>query len=269
MQKKPSEEQRRELGTFLFTRRAHLKPVDFGLQMEGRRTPGLRREEVAVLAGVSVSWYTWLEQGRDIQASADALRRIAKVLQLDRVEFAHLFALSGRQPPQFNTPEGLSNGLELLVRTMNPIPVYIRNPRLDILFWNDAIAKLFIDYGSLPASERNTLWLLFLFEPYRTLIIDWEHMARGMIATFRAARALAVDKAPFDSLIEELSDRSPEFNEWWQDKDVQGFDEGCKRLQHPKMGKIEFTYVSLTPQGRPDLSLVTYIPRSSDGDDQS
>jgi len=102
---------------------------------------------------------------------------------------------------------------------------------------------------------------LFLYVPYRTLILDWEQMARGMISTFRAARAQARDKAPFDSLIKELSGQSPEFRDWWQDTGVQGFDEGRKRLLHPTGGHIEFTYVALTPEGRPDLSLVTYIPR--------
>jgi len=261
MATKNSIEQRRELGTFLSSRRARLHPKDFGLPEGPRRTPGLRREEVAVLAGVSASWYTWLEQGRDIQPSAGALRRIATVLKLDRVESSHLFALSSRDEPAVATGGGISNGLELLVRAIDPIPAYIRNTRLDILAWNDAIADLFVDYGSLQPHERNTLRLLFLYHPYRTLILDWEQMARGMISTFRAARAHAQDKAPFDNLIDELSQHSSEFRDWWQDTDVKGFDEGSKRLLHPTFGHIEFTYVALTPEGRPDLSLVTYIPR--------
>ena len=221
-----------------------------------------------MLAGVSVSWYTWLEQGRDIQPSADALRRIAKVFKLDPVESAHLFALSSREPPPAATGGGLSLGLERLVQAIN-VPAYIRNTRLDILAWNDAIADLFVDYGALQPHERNTLRLLFVYMPYRTLILDWEQMARGMISTFRAARAQAQDKAPFDSLVEELSDLSPEFHDWWQDTDVKGFDEGEKRLRHPDGGTIEFTYVALTPAGRADLSLVTYIPRRSAWESQS
>jgi len=101
------------------------------------------------------------------------------------------------------------------------------------------------------------------------LILDWEQMARGMISAFRAARALSLDKAPFDSLIEELSELSPEFRAWWPDTEVKGFDEGRKRLKHPTSGHIEFTYVSLVPEGRPDLSLVTYIPRHAAYDPQS
>ncbi|MRW84143.1 helix-turn-helix domain-containing protein [Pseudoduganella sp. FT26W] len=269
MASRPTPEQRHEFGAFLSSRRARLQPKEFGLPEGPRRTPGLRREEVAVLAGVSVSWYTWLEQGRDIQPSADALRRIAKVLKLDRVEASHLFALSALEAPAIETSGEVSAGLEMLVRAINPIPAYVRNPRLDILAWNDAIADMFVDYGSLQPHERNTLRLLFLYIPYRTLILDWEQMARGMISTFRAARAHAQDKAPFDSLIEELSAQSPEFRAWWPDTEVKGFDEGRKRLLHPTSGYIDFTYVALTPEGRPDLSLVTYIPRHAAYDPQS
>ncbi len=222
-----------------------------------------------MLAGVSVSWYTWLEQGRDIQPSADALVRISSVLKLDRVEFSHLFALSGREPPRAGSGEQVSDGLEILVRTINPIPAYVRNSRLDILVWNDAIADLFVDYGSLAPHERNTLRLLFLHEPYRSLIMDWEQMARGMISTFRAARAQSSEKAPFDQLIGELSDKSEDFRLWWRDTGVKGFEEGRKRLKHPTDGIIEFTYVALTPQGHPDLSLVTYIPRPAACDRRS
>lgn len=262
MVKKTTPEQRRELGAFLISRRARLDPQDFGMSKGTRRTPGLRREEVAILAGVSVSWYTWLEQGREIKPSAEALQRIAKVLRLNRIESSHLFALSPREEPvPRQIDAGVSDGLEMLVRAIDPIPAYVRNARLDILAWNDAIADLFIDYGSLRPHERNTLRLLFLYQPYRTLILDWEQMARGMISVFRAARAHAQNKAPFDELIDELSEHSPEFQEWWQDTEVLGMSEGSKRLAHPTSGHLEFTYVSLTPEGRPDLSLVTYIPR--------
>jgi transcriptional regulator with XRE-family HTH domain len=262
MAKRPSPEQRREFGAFLSSRRARLQPSEFGLPEAPRRTAGLRREEVAVLAGVSVSWYTWLEQGRDIQPSPDALKRISKVMKLDRAESAHLFALSALEAPAVTTSGEVSAGLEMLVKALHPIPAYVRNARLDILAWNDAIADHFVDYGSLQPHERNTLRLLFLYIPYRTQILDWEENARGMISVFRASRAQAQDKAPFDSLIEELSLQSPEFIKWWQETEVTGFEEGRKRLIHPKSGDIlDYTYVALTPQGQPDLSLVTYIPR--------
>ena len=257
--KKPLPEQRKMLGSFLASRRARLRPDELGLPVGSRRTPGLRREEVAVLAGVSVSWYTWLEQGRDIQASADTLRRVSEVLRLDRVEAEHLFALSAREPPQFEVSSQVSDGLHLLVETIDPVPAYVRNARLDILFWNKAIANLFVDYANLAPRERNTLRLLFLYRPYRTLILDWEEMARGMLSTFRAAYARAPDKAPFDSLVEDISAGSKEFRAWWPDTDVRSFDEGRKRLHHPTLGRVAFTYVALAPERQPGLSVVAYI----------
>lgn len=163
----------------------------------------------------------------------------------------------------------MTDGLERLVRAINPTPAYVRNARLDILAWNDAIADLFIDYGSLQPHERNTLRLLFLYRPYRTQILDWEQMARGVISVFRASRAHAQDKRTFEQVIEELAEKSPEIKEWWQDTDVKGMGEGSKHLLHPTSGYIEFIYVALMPEGRPDLSLVTYIPRHVACDSQS
>lgn len=258
--KKPSTEQRLELGRFLSSRRALLRPADLGLPTMPRRTPGLRREEVAQLAGVSLSWYTWLEQGRAIQASTATLERVAKVLQLDRVERHHLFALSSRAVPPAEPDEHVSHGLHDLVQSMDPTPVYIRNARLDVLAWNNAITDVFVDYGALAPHERNTLRLLFLYPPYRQMILDWEELARGMISTFRAARARAQNRAPFDELIAELTQLSPEFRSWWTGTEVSGFEEGRKRLLHPVRGRMTFTYISLIPEGRADLSLVAYLP---------
>lgn len=273
MAQRPTSDQRREFGAFLSSRRARLQPGKFGLPEAPRRTPGLRREEVALLAGVSVSWYTWLEQGRDIQPSADTLQRIAKVLGLNRVEAAHLFALSSLKTPAMapaaSDGNAVSAGLMQLVQAMNPIPAYVRNTRFDILVWNDAIAELFVDYGALQPHERNTLRLLFLHLPYRTRIVDWEKMARGMLCAFRANRAHAQAQgpeqaAPFDSLVEELAAESAEFRHWWQETGVKGFDEGRKRLLTASGDTVDFTYVALSPEGRPDLSLVSYLPLPAD-----
>ncbi len=258
--RKPSLEERKELGAFLSSRRGRLQPGELGLPTGQRRTPGLRREEVALLAGVSVSWYTWLEQGRDIGVSADVLERLSSVLRLDRAESLHLFALSARRPPAAPAGDQPSDGLVYLVQAIDPVPAYIRNGRLDILAWNPAVADLFVDFGELQPPERNTLRLLFLYPPYRSLMRDWEQLARATISVFRAARARATDKMPFDQLVEEISAASEEFRGWWREDDVQGFDEGVKRLVHPTRGLLNLTYVALTPEIRPDLSFVTYIP---------
>ena len=267
--KKPSLEERKELGAFLSSRRARLRPGELGLPTEQRRTPGLRREEVALLAGVSVSWYTWLEQGRDIGVSADVLKRLSTVLRLDRTESLHLLALSSRQPLVIATGEQLSDGLVYLVQAVDSVPAYIRNIRLDILAWNPAAADLFVDYGGLEPHERNTLRLMFLYPPYRSLMRDWEQLAHATIRVFRAARAKAADKMPFDRLVEEICAGSEAFRAWWPEADVQGFEEGSKRLRHPTRGLLDLTYVALTPEGRPDLSFVTYIPRPGSCDYES
>ncbi len=267
--KKPSLEERKELGAFLSSRRGRLQPDELGLPVGQRRTPGLRREEVALLAGVSVSWYTWLEQGRDIGVSTAMLERLSSVLRLNRAETAHLFALSSHQPsvvPNFDEP---SAGLLYLVQAIDPVPAYLRNSRLDILAWNPAVADLFVDYGELEPHERNTLRLLFLYPPYRSLIRDWKQMALGTISVFRAARAKASDKTPFDRLVEEICAGSEEFRIWWPQVEVQGFDEGEKRLRHPTQGFLDLTFVALILEGRPDLSLVTYIPRPGTSDPES
>ncbi len=267
--KKPSPEERKELGAFLSSRRGRLQPGELGLPTGQRRTPGLRREEVALLAGVSVSWYTWLEQGRDIGVSAEMLKRLSVVLRLDPAESLHLLALSSRQPPVVTIPGGLSDALVHLVQAIDPVPAYVRNSRLDILAWNPAVADLFVDYGALEPHERNTLRLIFLYAPYHSLMREWEQQARATIRVFRAARAKVSDKAPFDRLVEELCMKSEQFRTWWPAVDVQGFDEGLKHLRHPTRGLLDLTYMALTPEGRPDLSLVTYIPRPAGRDKQS
>ena len=252
-------EEGQALGSFLVDRRARLKPGELGLPAVRRRTPGLRREEVAHLAEMSVSWYTWLEQGRDIRVSAHTLKRVSQALRLDRAETEHLFALASQASPPHLIGEDVTDGLSTLLIALDPLPAYIRNSRLDILAWNPSVADLFIDYAQLDPYERNTLRLLFLNEAYRTLIVDWESVARDMLGTFRAARARAKDKVPFNELIEELSSKSREFVDWWPNLDVRNFGEGCKRLQHPRLGLVELSYVALSPQERPELSLVTYV----------
>ena len=258
--------ERKELGAFLISRRARVQPGELGLPTGSRRTPGLRREEVASLAGISVSWYTWLEQGRDITVSSATLRRLARVLQLDRTETGHLIALSSHRSDAMTGSGVLSDALIDLVQAVDPVPAYVRNDRLDILTWNPAMADLFVDYGTLEEEARNTLYLMFLYEPYRTLIRDWEKVARGTIGVFRAARAKASDKAPFDALAATIAEHSEEFRRWWPEVDVQGFYEGEKRLNHPKRGELDLTYVALSAEDQPSLSFVTYLARPFQGD---
>ena len=144
----------------------------------------------------------------------------------------------------------------------NPVPAYVRTRWFDILAWNPVIVELFVDCGKLAPDDRNTLRLMFLRAPYRELICNWEEFARRMLRIFCANRAKAADKAPFDRLADGLRAESKEFRGWWPEGEVQGFDEGIKRLRHPTLGLVDLTYVALTSDGKPDLSFITYVMRS-------
>ncbi len=153
-----------------------------------------------------------------------------------------------------------------MIEAMDPIPAYVRNTRFDILAWNHSVTELFVDYGALQPHERNTIRLLFLHEPYRALIQNWEVLAPKYIASLRAARTVASDKRPFDRLVAELSEESDDFRTWWSEAEVAVFDSGLKRLRHPSLGAVEYLYVAMTPESQPNLSVVVYVPRTSAGD---
>ena len=260
---KPTAEERKMLGAFLAGKRASMQSIGSAPYGKPRRTPGLRREEVAALVGVSVSWYTWIEQGRDIQISVETLQRIATVLQLDQVEHRHLLALTRHLPAYADTSEEVSEGLVMMIQAMDPIPAYVRNTRFDILAWNQSVTELFVDYGALQPYERNTIRLIFLHDHYRTLIQNWKILARGYVSSLRAARTRASNKQPFDRLVAELSEASDEFRTWWPEDDVAAFDEGHKLLRHPSLGEVEYSYVAMTPESQANLSVVVYFPRTS------
>ena len=189
MTEKTEDKRRKELADFLKTRRARLTPAQAGLPDGGRRrTPGLRREEVAMLASVSTVWYTWLEQERDVRPSAQVLDSVAGALRLDPDEKAHLFALAdqGSYYPLVRREEVVSPALRRALDALNPNPAYVMGRRWDKLAWNDAMTLVFGDLGSLPAKERNTLWSMFTNQRMRQTIPDWESHARHVLAQFRA-----------------------------------------------------------------------------------
>ena len=218
---------------------------------------------------MSVSWYTWIEQGRDIQASVETVRRIARVLRLDPFETSHLLTLTGHAELSPAGTEGVSEGLKMLVDAMDPVAAYVRNKRFDILARNNAVTEVFVDYGALPPEERNTIRMMFLYPPYRSLILNWESVAHGYVSCLRAERTKAVDKEPFDRLIAELIENSPEFRTWWSEVDVMAFDEGYKRLRHPSLGEVEYFYVAMSSEKQPDLSVISYLLRPPAGDSRS
>jgi transcriptional regulator with XRE-family HTH domain len=254
---------RAELADFLRTRRASLKPEDVGLPGGGRRrTPGLRREEVAQLAGVGATWYTWLEQGRDVRASLDVLEAIARALQLTQAERTHLILLGrGEQPPPRVSPaERASPALRRLIDNLGPNPAYILGRRWDYLAWNDAAVALLGDFGKIPRATRNHAWLTFTDLARREMFSDWERSSRLLVAKFRADSARHLGDAEFESLIAALRKSSPEFCRAWKLHEVAYTGEGRKDLHHPLGGLMSFSHAVFHPAEETEQRLVLYSP---------
>jgi transcriptional regulator with XRE-family HTH domain len=250
------------LGTYLKDRRAKLDPAAFGLPTTRRRTPGLRREEVAQRANVSATWYTWLEQGRGGAPSADALERIARALLLTDVEREHLFLLAQGRPPgvRYRETDRVAPRLQRVLDALEFSPALIRTAMWDVLAWNRAAAKVLGDYGAVAPEQRNILRRIFLDPRAREANLDWESVARHVVAVFRADATRAGASARVAVLVDELSRRSPEFAAMWRDNDVRNSGEGVKRLRHPLAGPIAFEYSAFAVDGRPDLGMVVYSP---------
>ena len=249
------------LGTFLRDRRKRLDPAAFGFSGR-RRTPGLRREEVAQRAGISTTWYTWLEQGRGGPPSPRVLENLAEALMLTEAEREHLFLVGIGQPPKAHPPlqDGVTPRLQRFLDALTFIPATIATPHWDIIAWNDAARVALTDYAALSKDERNVLRRMFLDPETRAAQEDWESIARFLVATFRAETARAGEDERAAKLIAELSRKSTEFAAMWADNDVRSTGEGVKRIRHPLVGPIAFEFSSFAVDGRPDLRLVTYNP---------
>jgi transcriptional regulator with XRE-family HTH domain len=262
------EARRREAGDFLRSRRERLSPVNVGLP-EGfrRRTPGLRREEVALLAGVGTTWYTWLEQGRDVRPSVEVLSALADALRLDAAERRHLFVLNDRPEPQLHPadPDHVDEPLQRMLASMTHQPAYVVGRRWDILAWNRASVMLFGDYHRLQGDERNIMHLVFTNRDHRRLLVDWEEVARMSLAMFRSDNARYAGDPDFERLVAELKRASPEFAEWWGRHEVLRPPSGQKRINHPNQGLMSFEHTSFTVTDRPDMKLVVYTPVDRDG----
>jgi transcriptional regulator with XRE-family HTH domain len=252
------------LGAYLRDRRARLDAAALGFSGPRRRTPGLRREEVAQRACISATWYTWLEQGRGGAPSADVLDRIARALMLTEVEREHLFLLGlGRAPEvRYRETEGVTPRLQRVLDALSPSPALIKTPTWDVVAWNRAATLVLSDYGAMAQDERNILRRMFCDPAVRAAQFDWDSVARFVVAAFRAdvARVGAGNEAGVQALIAELSARSPEFAAMWADNDVRHYGEGLKRLRHPVLGEVAFEYSAFAVDGRPDLAMIVYNP---------
>ena len=250
------------LGTYLKDRRAKLDPTAFGFAPKRRRTPGLRREEVAQRANISPTWYTWLEQGRGGAPSAHVLDRIARALMLTDVEREHLFLLGLGRPPEvhYRKDEAVTPRLQRVLDALEPSPALIRTATWDVVAWNRAATVFLTDYGSLPAKQRNVLRFIFLDPVVRAAQDDWESVARHVVSAFRVDAARAGAGAEVQPLVDELCRLSPEFKALWRDNDLRGHGEAVKHIRHPKLGPIAFEYSVFAVDGRTDLNMVVYNP---------
>jgi len=255
------------LSDFLKTHRAKLQPSEVGLPAGGRRrTPGLRREEVAQIAGVSTTWYTWLEQGRDIQMSAQVLDRIAYALQLNEDERSYLLMLTAPQPTPTDDADdsatGVSPALQHILNELHYCPAIISDRRCHIVGWNRAASKVFLNFELVPPEERNMIRLLFARKEFKSLAVNWHDFVRGFLAIFRSYYGRYVGDRWYSGFVDELSGAYPEFRAFWDQIDVSSAPEVSIEFRHAKAGKMLFDLTSLQVQGRSDLRCSIYTPSS-------
>ncbi|MFD0710286.1 helix-turn-helix transcriptional regulator [Paenibacillus sp. GCM10027626] len=255
------------LSAFLKQQRAKISPQAAGLPAGSRRrTPGLRREEVAQLAGVSATWYTWLEQGRDINVSASVLDAIAGALQLTADERKYLYALaleSGGTSSFARTADSqpeISPALARILRELRTCPAIVSDRRCQIVGWNEAAAYVFLDFEQIPLEQRNLLRLIFTRKELRRLAVNWEHFASGYLAIFRAYYGQYVEDQWFEQFLQEMRGAHPDFNSLWEQSRVSSAPEVVIEFRHAKAGKMHFHLTSLQVQGDTDLRCSIYTP---------
>ncbi len=250
------------LGAFLKDRRTRMDPVALGFPKGRRRTPGLRREEVAQRANISPTWYTWLEQGRGGAPSADVLDRIAVGLMLTEPEREHLYRLGlGRSPEvPYTAAQGVTPRLQRVLDAFEVSPAIIKTPTWDVIAWNRAAAVVLTDYAKLPLEGRNILRLIFADSQVRAAQENWRSVARYVVGAFRADAVRAGASEEMARLVDELSRLSPEFEALWRDNDVRAHADGDKRLHHPQLGALDLEFSTFAVEGRPELTMLVYNP---------
>jgi transcriptional regulator with XRE-family HTH domain len=250
------------LGEYLKDRRTRLDPAKLGLPLTRRRTPGLRREEVAARANVSATWYTWLEQGRGGAPSAEVIDQISQALMLTDAEREHLFLLALGRPPEvrYRAAGAVAPLFQRMIDAMEVSPVLVRTPTWDVVAWNRAASAVLTDYGALPLEQRNIVRQIFCNPRIRAAQPNWEGVARFVVAAFRADVARAGAAMAVERLVDDLRRRSTEFDLMWRDNDVRSFGQGTKWVRHPIAGMLRLEYSAFAVDGRPDLAMVVYNP---------
>ncbi|GAA4615229.1 helix-turn-helix transcriptional regulator [Actinoallomurus liliacearum] len=259
-----------EMAAFLRARRERLDPRDLGLpsRRQARRTPGLRREEVAELAGISVDYIVRLEQGRGLRPSADVVEALARALRLAPVERAYLYDLAQQRPRDAGTPAtAAAPPLARLVADLSPLPVMLMNHRYDILAWNREMTRLLLDFDTLPPSQRNSMWLCLLHPEIREFYVDRERVVREGIAHLRAAWAAHPEDRALTGLIAEFITRDEDFARLWAEREIEVNGRGRKVMRHPDVGAIAVNFEVLMPLQDPDQRLLIF--RAADDESQS
>ncbi|MGH8891596.1 MAG: helix-turn-helix transcriptional regulator [Acidothermaceae bacterium] len=259
-------ERRRLLGEFIRSRRERTTPDMVGMAPGlRRRTPGLRREEVALLSGIGITWYTWLEQGRPINVSSQVLQSVARVLHLDPTERAHIFALAGLPDPEqtMELPR-VGSAVQAMLDQLAPMPAVVFGPHWEILASNRAYLGLVGDYTELPSGCRNTLWMCFTDPYWRTLHPDWSEVARRLVAKMRGAMAEHVGDPGWNALLDLMQQHSREFREMWRRNEVAPMDNCFKQLMHAEAGRLDIEADHLWLSDQRNVRMMVYTPRNDE-----
>lgn len=251
------------LSEFLRARREQLQPEDFGLPSVGRRhTKGLRREEVAALAGIGLTWYTWFEQGRDIRVSTAFLDNLARALRLNPTERSYLFFLAGHGGSERAAIDSFSvaPSLRRLIDSFGPRPAYLKNMRWDLLAWNEAASFVFGDFADVPPAARNVVWLTFTDSRLRDTMVDWETDARRLIARFRADYSKVSNDTALRQMLTRLDAESADFRRLWHAHDVYEKGDGMRLVAVPEVGVVEFDYTIAKIGEADQIKAVIYVP---------
>jgi transcriptional regulator with XRE-family HTH domain len=267
-------QRRQELAAFLRAHRARLSPEEVGLpsSLGYRRTPGLRREELAQLAGVGLTWYTWLEQGRAIQVSREVLESLARALRLNATEKLHLFSLAQAQPASYQSPEPfpgltISPLVRSFVESLETGPVFVLGSRWEVVAYNRLAQAVFGKLAFMNENDphnRNIIWHTFMSPDLRDFMVDWQSHAQNLLAQFRVTQTHAIGEDWLTELITELNAASTEFQSWWAEQEVLDIVEGRKELNHPEVGLLILEQLTLQVPATPELKIVVYTPERDD-----
>jgi transcriptional regulator with XRE-family HTH domain len=252
-----------QVSDFLRSCRARIQPSDLGLpDPQRRRTPGLRREDVAALSGLSVTWYTWLEQGRDVHVSDAVLERLSNTFRLTEDERGYLYSLVQHRPAPLHAEDTKLEASPAVMRMLHTltVPALVKTARWDVIAWNGLITRVFRDYGAQPAAERNLLRILFTEPVYAVNELQFEGMARRVLAKFRVDYSQAGNDPAYDALVAELEERSPLFRRVWRSPEVSARSEGVNMIRHPVYGDLTFEHTSYIPEGSPMHRVVIFAP---------